>query len=335
MEKRKPEEYAFLCSVVRSNEKKLMSKADLNRAVDAKTVQQVMNVISEFGYGDGKELSNPRDFEGILRDNLDQAYDDIISALPDKDTFDFMLLSADYHNLKVLLKSEFMGTEHDDLLIEGGTIPKEKLKEMLRERNFAFMSYEMKKGIKDVLETFPKEKDPQTIDIILDRACLNDQCLRAKELGNDFIMGYMRRYIDISNIKTFIRLREMGKPWSFYQKVFIEGGFVSEKALVTSWEEPYNQVADKLAPFGFRELFSAGASNMLTEGKFIRSEKIAENILMKYVKDAKYRSFGIEPAFGYLIAKETENTNLRVIFTGKIANVPDSVTLERLMDTYV
>ena len=55
----------------------------------------------------------------------------------------------------------------------------------------------------------------------------------------------------------------------------------------------------------------------------------------KYVKDALYVPFGIEPIVGFLQAKETEVMNLRMILTGKISGMDDVLIKERLRDTYV
>ena len=335
MEKIKPTEYAFPCSVIRANEKKILSKGDLMKVLEVKTVQQAMNILNDFGYGDGKELLNQRDFDNDLRKALDEAYKLVFGLAPNKEEVEIFLYPNDYHNIKVIIKSEALNLDPKDLLVDTGRIPKEKLLEMMRERNFIFMSANMKEAVKEALEMFSKGQDPQEIDIILDKACYKDMLDMATKQGNQFIIDYVKLSIDILNVSTFVRLREILKPWSFFQKVFLNGGNVSEKILVNSWEDAYNQVAEKLAPFGFKELLSEGAGAVSLEGKYIKLEKIADNMKLKFAKDAKYVPFGIEPLVGYLIAKEMEVKNLRMIMTGKIADVPIDITRERLRETYV
>ena len=46
----------------------------------------------------------------------------------------------------------------------------------------------------------------------------------AEEVENEFLIGYVRLLIDILNVITFVRLRQIKKPWTFFQKVFLEGG---------------------------------------------------------------------------------------------------------------
>ena len=335
MENIKPTEYAFPCSIIRANEKKILSKNDITKVLEVRTVQQAMGVLSEFDYGDGRELENPRDFEKDLKKALKEAYELVFSVTPSKEEVELFLYQNDYHNLKVIIKSEALNLNPEGMLVETGSIPKEKLLEMMRERNFIFMSVTMKEAVMEALDVFAKGHDPQEIDIILDKACYKDMYDKALQLGNVFIINYVKLCIDILNVSTFVRLREINKPWSFYQKVFLQGGNISEKIFVTSWEEAYNQVAEKLAPFGFKELLTAGTDQITLDGKYTKFERIADDMKLKYVKDAKYVSFGIEPLIGYLIAKEMEIKNLRIILTGKVTEVPVEKISERLRDTYV
>ena len=335
MTRRKEDAYAFPCAVIRSNEKTLLSAADLTRVLDAKQFNGAMNILGEFGYGDGKELANPREFEKVLRAELSRVYDLVFSVVPDRTELELFLYPNDYHNAKVLLKAEFLGIDPAPYMVTTGAIEPEKLAQMVKERNMAFLSLEMKHAIEEAIDMFSKGRDPQEIDIILDRACYRDMLSAAEAAGNEFIIGYVKLLIDILNVNTFIRLREIGKPWAFFQKVFLEGGAIDERTFTGSYEESYQQLADKLAPYGFREVFASGAVAVRDTKKYTLLEKLCDDMKIKYVKDAHYVSFGIEPVMGFLIGKESEIKNLRVILTGKLAGTAPEVIKERLRETYV
>ena len=113
------------------------------------------------------------------------------------------------------------------------------------------------------------------------------------------------------------------------------GGDIEERVFTASYEEGYQQLADKLAPFGFREVFAQGAVMVQNEGKYTLLEKLCDDMRMKYIRDARYVSFGIEPVCGFLIAKESEIKNLRMILTGMLAGTAKEVTKERLREAYV
>jgi V/A-type H+-transporting ATPase subunit C len=117
--------------------------------------------------------------------------------------------------------------------------------------------------------------------------------------------------IDLLNINAFVRLKEVGKPRTFFKRVFLEGGNLDENAIEQRAALIVNEV---------------GVSGV---------EKYLDNQKMEYVKDALYVPFGIEPIVGYLQAKESEVMNLRMILTGKISGMDDALIRERLRDTYV
>ena len=304
-------DYIFPCVVIRSKEVDLLSREELLRLLDLKSVQDIMNVLADHGYGDGKELENPRDFEKVLSDNMKETYDTVYSTIPDEKELSFFKYPNDYHNLKVLLKAEFLKTDASHLLIDSGTIPADKLQDMLRRRDFSLMTVEMRQAVDEAIELFAKSRDPQEIDLRLDKACYKDMLSDAEEYGNQFLQVYVKKLIDSLNIDAFARLKEVGKPRAFFKRVFLDGGNLDENAV------------------------EQRAAAIVNEVTLSGVEKYLDAQRMEFVKDALYVPFGIEPVVGYLEAKEAEVMNLRMILTGKISGMDDTLIRERLRETYV
>ena len=304
-------DYIFPCVVIRSKEVDLLSREELLRLLDLKSVQDIMNVLADHGYGDGKELENPRDFEKVLSENMKKTYDTVYSTIPDEKELSFFKYPNDYHNLKVLLKAEFLKTDASHLLIDSGTIPADKLQDMLRRRDFSLMTVEMRQAVDEAIELFAKSRDPQEIDLRLDTACYKDMLSDAEESGNQFLQEYVKKLIDSLNIDAFARLKEVEKPRAFFKRVFLDGGNLDENAV------------------------EQRAAAIVNEVTLSGVEKYLDAQRMEFVKDALYVPFGIEPVVGYLEAKEAEVMNLRMILTGKISGMDDALIRERLRETYV
>ena len=128
------------------------------------------------------------------------------------------LYPSDYHNVKVLLKAEALKTDPAPLLLESAAIPPQEMQEMIRKRDFALLSVSMKQAITEAAELFAKSRDPQEIDIILDRACYRDMLEEAEKLDNAFVTGYVKLLIDSLNMSAFIRLRKIGKSRIFSKR---------------------------------------------------------------------------------------------------------------------
>lgn len=335
MTKRKDDAYQFPCAVIRGNERTLLGRSDLLKVAEARQFSLAMNVLAEFGYGDGRELENPRDFENVLRAEQKRVHELVFSILPDPEELQMLCCPADYHNVKVLLKAEFLGITPDSLLVDGGSIPPQRMQQLVRDRNYIFLSLNMKQAIQEAIDLFARGRDPQEIDITLDKACYKDMAEAAAATEDPFLMGYVKLLIDILNINTFLRLRQMGKGWNFFQKVFLEGGEIDEKLFVGNYEEPVQQFAEKLAPYGFKETVAAGGTLLKETGKYTLLEKLCDDLRIRYIRDAKYITAGLAPVAAFWIAKESEIKNLRMVLTGKLSGTPEDVMKERLRETYV
>ena len=304
-------DYIFPCVVIRSKEVDLLTKEEMLRLLELKSAQDIMNVLADHGYGDGRELENPRDFEKVLAENMKETYDTVFSTIPDENELNFFKYPNDYHNLKVLLKAEFLKSDASSLLIDSGTIPVDKMQDMLRRRDLSGMTVEMRQAVDEAIELFAKSRDPQEIDLRLDKACYKDMLTDAEESGNQFLQEYVRGLIDALNIDSFARLKEIGKPRAFYKRVFLEGGNMDE-----------NDVEQK-----------AGA--IINEVTISGVEKYLDNQRMDFIREALYVPFGIEPVVGYLEAKKAEVMNLRMILTGKVSGMDETLIRERLRNAYV
>ena len=335
MSRHREDSYIFCSALMRAGERTLLPEADIMKTVEAAGVDEAMAVLAEYGYGDGKPLENPRDFVKVLNAEEARVYDYVFSALPEKEDLEMLKCPRDYHNAKAILKAEFLGLDYEKYMIGGGRTEPGRLAAMIRERNLVFLSPEMREAIREAEEIFGKGKDPQEIDIILDKACYSQMLRESEEAGNEFIKGYVKLQIDILNVRTFVRLRQMGKPWSFFTRVFLEGGDIQQSLFVSAYEESYQQVADKLRPYGFGDIIEKGAAEVRNTGLYSLMEKMCDDRLMRYIKDAKYVPFGPEAAAAFLLAKESEIKNLRMILTRKIAGTPKEVISERLRETYV
>lgn len=326
--------YVFACARVRGNEKNLMTKEQMEKMVDARTTADALKILTELDYGQGQEQVTPEEFEQLLAEELKKTYEFILSIAPVKRDFFLFQYVNDYHNLKTLMKAEILNIDASDTLSPVGSIDPAKMTTLVRERNFLPMTVEMKNAFNEAMDLFSRSNDPQVIDLILDRACYADLTEIAAASGHKFLIDYVKLLIDTINLKTFVRLRQMGKAWDFFARVFIRDGNISDKLFVGGYDEPYNQFADKLIPFGMQDVMLEGGAMLKDTGKFTAFEKLCDNTLIEYVKDAKYVPAGIEPLVAFLVAKENEIRNARIIMAGKLAGLSPELIRERLRETY-
>lgn len=335
MTKIKDTDYLFSTARVRSIEKNMLTHERAEKMIDAKTNEDALRVLDDCNYGSGNEMADPNDYEKLLTEEHKKTYDFITSVAPEIDYFNMFLYPYDYHNLKVIMKSEYLGIDASDTLVDTGSIDLKVLQYSVKERDFSELTENMGNAIKEIIETFPKTNDPQIIDIIFDRYCYDEMLKSAENTKNNFIIDYVKMQIDAINLKTYVRLKKMNKSWDFFSKVFLNGGKIYEQVFIKNYDEPFDKFADQLSAYDFKETFLEGTEALRETGMFTTLEKLLDNKLIEYIKYAKYVPFGIEPLVGYLIAKDNEIKIARIILAGKLAGISPELIRERLRETYV
>lgn len=330
-------DYVFASSRVRGAEKNLLTREKAEKMADSRSVAEALKILADLGYGaeEDKEAAAEENIDGLLAKELRKAYDLILSIAPDKKELYPFLYPYDYHNLKVILKAEFTDQEAGPYLMEIGTLDPRTLSVMVRERSFLAMSSIMREAVLSAVEVFSRTKDPQIIDFILDKACYAEMLLSAQQSGNRYLTDYVRLSIDAVNLKTFARLREMKRPWDFFSKVYLPGGRIPEKLFTGSWDEGWEGIAEKLLPYGLMEAASLGGTALRETGRFTVLEKLCDDCIMNFAKEAKYVSFGVEPLAAYLIAREGEIRLARIVLAGLSQGLTREQIGERMRKTYV
>ncbi|HHW49563.1 MAG TPA: V-type ATP synthase subunit C [Clostridiaceae bacterium] len=329
-------EYVYAVGRIRAIEKKLLDKSGIERMLDAKSPEEALKVLVDAGYGSNVgDASNPFHYENLLKEEQKKVFKLLKEIAPEPEVFDLFLLRNDYHNIKTVLKAEFLGQDSSDILVDSGSIEVNKLKAMIRDRNFKEIPEIMKEAIEECMDLFNRTGDPQVIDVILDKANFRQMKEKAEESKYSFLINIVENMIDLTNIKIFLRTRNVGKSWDAIQKMLLPGGTVENSLFFESMNDSLEDFIKKLKQKPYGAICEEGIESFKNTGSFTGFEKLVDNYMISLVKKAKYKAFGIEPLIGYLIAKENEIKNARIVMVGKINNIPNEVIKERLRETYV
>jgi V/A-type H+-transporting ATPase subunit C len=259
----------------------------------------------------------------------------IYDATPHKEVADIMSIKYDFHNLKVLIKAKLLEKNFDDMLITVGTMELKKLKNAIEDSNYRDLLSILRITIENVFEDFSKEKDPQRIDLIADKyqyKYMNDV---AEELDNPFIKNYVDKLIDLSNIRTLLRVKKQKKQREFLSCSLLDGGKIDKDKILALLNDSIENIYGKLSYTDYVSVLKNGIEQYTKTGSSSELEKLSDNYIMRFMKDAKYISFGPESIIAYIYAKENEIKNIRMIMVGKLNNMPSEVIKERLREGYV
>lgn len=332
MAKIKDTDYLFLSTRIRALERSLLTRERMERMLDASTPADAAKVLVECGYPEAEEVTVDSVNE-MLSQARQRTFDDLYLFAPDRNIIDVFRIKYDYHNAKVLLKSEARGVDAGGLLVDTGRVPPEELREHVRASDFRGLPGHLARAIAQARDTLGSTGDPQLSDFVLDRAYFEDMFDLARSSGSAFLEGYVRINIDVANLKSLVRTLRMGKDVDFLRGVLFSGGNVDVPRIIAAVNAG-TPIPELYAASALRDAAEAGNS-AIGGASLTPFEKLCDDAVMAYIGDARYVAFGEAPLVAYLAARESEFTAVRIIMTGRLADLPADVIRERLREPYV
>lgn len=316
-------------------EKRLLDKNKIDRMIEAVSADEVLKILNETEYTNVLvNIKRPEDYEEMLSSELNRVYNLVYELSPVKDIVKVFSLKYDYHNIKVLLKEKVLQEDLSHMLINLGDLDLKEIKNKINGDSYKTLSGNLGKGIKEALEAFNKTKDPQKIDIIIDKYMFKELLEINKSLNYKFIDDLVRAVIDSTNIRTLLRIKKQNKKREFAEEVIYEGGAIEKNKLIALMNETPENIMNKLKTTIYSDLIMEGFEGYIKTNSASLLEKLSDNYIMELMKKSKLVTFGPEKILSYIYAKETEIKIVRIIMVAKLNNIAEEVIRERLRDIY-
>lgn len=329
----KDTDYLVISARIKAMETGLLTRERMEQILEARSDEEALKLVQDSGYPDLKAL-DPESLDRVLSADREATLADLTDGAPDPRYIDIFKLKYDYHNVKVLLKAQAMGTDPDAMLMDMGRVPAPVLKEALRSGETGDLPAILAQAAEEARSVLDTTRDPQLCDIALDRWYYRDMVDAAGATGSAFLQGYVRIQIDGANLRTLVRTLRMGKNADFLADVLFEGGEVSPQAILEVSRSAGSGLAELYAPTRLAAAAEAGAE-AVKGGTLTDFEKRCDDAVADYLADALFVPFGEAPLVGYLAARETEYTNLRILLMGRSAGLSPEIIRSRLRKSYV
>lgn len=222
-----------------------------------------------------------KDIDELIKIQMQETYKIIDEVTPNKEFTDLFLLDIDAHNLKVCLKAKLIGKPCEDLLLDGGVFNKEIIKICTKVNDYSMLSKSFEENLKDI----EKIKDPQMISTLVDKAKFSFIFDVLSKNKNEILKEYFTKKASYININTKARAKKLG-----YTTKQISSMLIDVK------DQDFNLKAEE---------------NL--EDKLYKK-------LLDFIRDKKTETFTIAPVICYLLDKQNEAKNLRMIFAAKKCN---------------
>lgn len=328
--------YFYGVGRARALEARMLTSAQLARMAAAADFQSAFAVLSETTYAENlPKLKKPFDFEELCELELISLKHLLDHIAPENEILTALFKKYDYLNIKILLRSYFSKMKKMDIFSKVGTLDFDYLRLYIFEGIKEIDDKEILEAIDDAKSIYEQSKDPQSLDIRVDKhyfSYLKRICDASPSL---LIKDMVNHQIDLTNIKTLLRIQELKKDKKFLSKALLEPGFIDKDILLNLHDKSTQDIISKLSYTLYLPAISEGLEYFSKNKSFYLLEKLMDDYVINQFRRAKYLSSGIEPLVGFYLAKEAEIKTLRFILTCKKNYVGTERIKERLRVSYV
>jgi V/A-type H+/Na+-transporting ATPase subunit C len=325
------EKYLYLSAMLRAREAKMLTRDKAERMIDAPSFEEAAKMLTDCGYRDMSGFA-AKQVEAALAEHRAEIFSELARLSPDAEPVEVFRMRYDYHNAKILIKTEAEGRDRTDLMSNAGRVNPEVLKRSFAEEKYLGLPPVLADAMIEAKSALARTQNPQLADFILDRAYFSEIAVASDKLGSTFLRGYARMLIDAANLRSAVRTMRMNKDVEFLKTALISGGGVDIGRITAAFGS-----GDTLAAIYANSLLANAAAlgaAAVKGGAMTEFELACDNAVTAYLTGARLVSYGEAPVIAYLAAVEGEVTALRMILTGKLAGLPAQTIRERLRDFY-
>ncbi len=319
--------YAFETAQVRALETRMLPAATLLDMANAENFDQAADLLAAGEYAlphGGKDFA---ELENILQLRRSAVRGLFAELMIDKPVVELFRTRDDFANLRLALRRTLtekpLGTDYSG----DGNVSPEIFEEVFEQENYELLPHYMRRAIEQAVVAYYQDKDIRRIDYAIDSVQAQYNLTTARRLMSLFLLGLFRIQIDLTNIRTMLRLKFTE---SEYRNVFLGGGYVKFDRLEHGLELGYESVGQLFFATPYYQLIETGAGYLTSDKSFLKLERRCEDYLTGFLKTTAQITAGPQPIIAYLLMKENEIRTVRLILTAKKNSLDTKLILDRI-----
>jgi len=327
--------YAFQTAKVRVLEVQMLTSAALSDMANAENFEQAADSLGAGEYALPKGERAFEDVENILHQRRSEARDLFKDLMIDKPIVKLIRAREDFANMRLAIRRKLtekpLGTDYSN----DGNVPAELFEEIFEEENYSPLPDYMQQAIESAVLAYYQNKDIRQIDYALDSSHAQYNLRQASRLNSIFLLGLFRIQIDLTNIRTMLRLKfaesEPGPRLAGTERnVFLSGGYVEPQRYIHALDVGYEAIAPSFFATPYYDVVESGIAYFVPNKSFLRIEHNCEAYLMGFLSSTVQITAGPQPVIAYLLMKENEIRRVRLILTAKKNYLDTKLILDRI-----
>jgi len=323
--------YTFQTAQVRALEMQMLSQAALLDMANAENFESAIGGLSATEYALPSAPAGSKqgfaELEDILRLRRTAVRELFAVLCIDKPIVELFKTRDDFANLRLAVRRTLtekpLGTDYSN----DGNFPPERFEEVFEGENYELFPDYMAEAVEQAVLAYYQNKDIRRIDYAIDRLQAEYNLKIARRLKSIFLLGLFRIQIDLTNIRTMLRLKytESEQP-----NVFLKGGFIELERFRHGLDIGYETLGALFFVTPYYDVVQVGANYLMSDKSFLRAEQQCSEFLTGFLKSTIQITAGPQPIIAYLLMKENEIRTVRLILTAKKNNLDTKLILDRL-----
>ncbi len=324
--------YAFQTAQVRAIEMQMLSRAALLDMANAASFESAVDSLSAGEYALPQGSRSFAELETVLKQRRTAVRQLFADLMLDKPIVRLFRTRDDFANLRLAVRRTLTGKELGEDYSDEGNVRPQRFEELFGEQQEyegqepAFPGY-VRQAVERAVLAYYQNKDIRQIDYAIDAVQAEYNLRRARQLKSVFLLGLFMIQTDLTNIRTMLRLKFTEAEW---RNVFLRGGFVELERFVRGLDVGYEALGSLFFATPYYHVVEAGAGYLASEKSFLGVEKKCEEYFIGFLKSTVQVTAGHQPIVAYLLMKENEIRNVRLILTARKNHLETKLILDRI-----
>lgn len=320
-------QYAFETARVRALELQMLTRAVFHDMANAENFEQAAELLSGTEYALPSSGKNFAEVQSTLQHQRTVVRELFCDFMLDKSVVELFKTRDDFANLRLALRRVVTEKPIGSDYSSDGNVSTELFEQVFAEDNYELFPDYMQAASEQAVLAYYQNKDIRRIDFEIDRFQAEYNLKEAARLKSIFLLGLFRIKIDLTNILTMLRLKFTE---SEQRKVFLQGGFIELERFLLGLDLGYEALGPLFFVTPYHRLVEAGANYLASEKSFLKAEQQCEEHLTGFLKSTIQITAGPQPIIAFLLMKENEIRNVRLLLTAGKNHLDPKIILDRI-----
>jgi V/A-type H+-transporting ATPase subunit C len=311
-----------------------LGKQRLERLAETGDTDEMLRLLSDTVYAARLDELEDSGYEAFLESEERRLLDVVDSLSHDREVSDILRLRYDFHNLKVALRERVFERDLAGLYMDLARYPAEDVASRVRDDSLEHLPGALAGVARDALVVYESTRDPGQADVVVDGGMFAYFLRVAEAYGASYIETIVKTWIDLANIRVFLRARYLEFESRELPGLLIEGGTVALSNFTGTFSLGLDEIVQRFEFSPYKRVVELGGAGLEKHESSVPLEREIENNLFSLFGVSRYFTFGLELVLVFALTRQSEIRVLRLIFGGKEKGMAPEAMKERMPDGY-